>query len=595
MKRAALCIAASIASFILAGVPAALAQEEAGPEGEISAYAVARVKVLDGSVWVRPSDGGDWEEFSTNSPIPPRSRVSVPDGSEAELQFHGGQFVLLTSGTDLEVRELQEGRSDFRLRAGEIRFDLPSDDFAPVTVRIPGGALARFPEPGRQWLTVTEDDETRLVVRRGEAVVSLEGEEYPLNAGEEAVIGEGITVGQYRGGEDDTALAPLSTEPEGDTPPVVVDELREYGEWIDVPTYGHVWRPRVAVGWSPYVYGRWAWIAPYGWTWVSNEPWGWYPYRCGYWVTDPVFGWFWSPYNSFVSVNFGFGSHRYRHHNVFYRPATVRFISEGRNVRWVPLRPGERFRPANFRRGDARLSRWNRPLDSGRVFVRGGTDRREWRDYKAVHAERRAELRKTRTAQPRPDIRRVRPEARGSRPPSAVGGRKSAEPGRVDRDLRDRGGRPAQREDRGIERRPAAPSGGPARGRGGNVVPPQRGTGVSRDFVPRPENVERRALPLRSVPAARPPESQRVRRSEPMIDRSEAPPARPEGSRGIVQERGPTVRSPAPEPSVQENRGNRGGGDVSRGGDRGGDRGGARGDSRGSERGGDRGGGGRWR
>ena len=116
----------------------------------------------------------------------------------------------------------------------------------------------------------------------------------------------------------------------GDAPPAVVNELREYGEWVDVPTYGYVWRPRVAVGWSPYVYGRWAWISPYGWTWVSNEPWGWYPYRCGYWLTDPVFGWIWSPYNAFVSVNFVFGSNRYRHHNVFFRPATVRFIPEGR-------------------------------------------------------------------------------------------------------------------------------------------------------------------------------------------------------------------------------------------------------------------------
>jgi hypothetical protein len=140
MKRIALHIAASIAAFVLVAVPPALAQVEAGPEGGVSAYAVARVKVLDGSVWVRPSDGGDWEEFSSNSPIPPNSRVSVPDGSEAELQFHGGQFVLLTSGTDLEVRDLQEGNSVFRLRAGEIRFDLPPDDFAPVSVRVPGGA-----------------------------------------------------------------------------------------------------------------------------------------------------------------------------------------------------------------------------------------------------------------------------------------------------------------------------------------------------------------------------------------------------------------------------------------------------------------------
>ena len=139
MKRAALFIAASIAASTLAGVPPALAQEEEGPEGGVSAYSVARVKVLDGSVWVRPSEGGEWEEFASNSPIPPRSRVSVPDGSEAELQFHGGQFVLLTSGTDLEVRELQEGRSgSISLRTTSPRF--PSGS--------PGGRLRSSPSPG---------------------------------------------------------------------------------------------------------------------------------------------------------------------------------------------------------------------------------------------------------------------------------------------------------------------------------------------------------------------------------------------------------------------------------------------------------------
>jgi hypothetical protein len=541
MKRAALYIAASIAAFILAGVPPALAQEEEGPGGGVSAYAVARVKVLDGSVWVRPSGGGEWAEFSSNSPIPPRSRVSVPDGSEAELQFHGGQFVLLTSGTDLEVRDLQQGKSVFRLRAGEIRFDLPPDDFAPVSVRVPGGALAQFPVPGRQWLTVTDSDETRLVVRRGTAVVTVEGDEHRLRAGQEAIIGRDVTVGQYRDGADESAEPPPPSEAEaqGDAPPVVVNELREYGEWVDVPTYGSVWRPRVAVGWSPYVYGRWAWISPYGWTWVSNEPWGWYPYRCGYWLTDPVFGWIWSPYNAFVSVNFVFGSNRYRHHNVFFRPATVRFVPEGRDVRWVPLRPGERFRPVGFARGDARLARWNRPLDSGRVFVRGGPDRREWRDWSAVHTERQAEIRKTRAAQPRPDTRTLRPEKRAVRPPAAVDRKKSAEP--------------------------------------------------PRDGVRGPGKVEREAPP-RNVPAARPPEREKVREPEPKVDRSGGPPDRPEGGRGIVQERAPAGRSPDPGSRGQEIRGNRGGDDGGRGDDRGGDRGGG---GRGDDRGGDRGGGGR--
>lgn len=600
MKRAAGYILAMISILSLAGIPPALAQVEEGVEEGIPAYAVARIKVLDGSVWVRPSDGGDWEEFPSNSPLPPHSRVSVPEGSEAELQFHGGQFVLLTSGTDLEVRDLQEGKSDFRLRAGELRFDLPSDDFAPVSVRVPGGALARFPEPGRHWLTVTDSDETRLVVRRGTAVVDVEGGEHRLGAGQEAVIGREVTIGWYRGAEESAEESaepppPYEGEVPADTPPVVVNELRQYGEWIDVPTYGYVWRPRVAVGWSPYVYGRWVWISPYGWTWVSNEPWGWYPYRCGYWLTDPVFGWIWSPYQAFVSVNFVFGSHHYRHHGVYYRPSTVRFIPEGRSVRWVPLRPGERYRPVEFRRDDTRLSRWNRPLDSGRVFVRGGPDRGQWRDWKAVHTERQVAFRKFRAAQPRPDTRTIRPEKRVGRPTSSVEGRKSGDPRRYE-------------------------------GTGGGerkAVRPERGTGRSREAIPGPGKVERNAPPPRVQPA-RPAERGKVRDAVPGYDRSGGVPDRPAerrdvapqrtpavrtpgaGSRGAVPERAPVVRSPAAGPRGvvperapvmrspdagsrgQEVRGGRdaGGG---RGGDRGGDWGGDRG-GWGGDRGGGRGG-----
>jgi hypothetical protein len=234
----------------------------------------------------------------------------------------------------------------------------------------------------------------------------------------------------------------------------------------------------------------------------------------------------------------------------------------------VPLRPGERFRPAGFARGDARLARWNRPLDTGRVFVRGGPNRREWRDYSAVRTERQAEIRKTRAAQPRPDTRTVRPERRAVRTPAAVE-RKNG------KQVRQPASRPALREDRGNE--------------------------TTRRAVPGPGNVERQT-PLRSVPAARPPERERMRESEPRVDRSGGPPDRSGGARGIVQERAPAGRSPDPGSRGQETRGNRGGdegGGSDRGGDRGGgrgdDRGGDRGGGRGDDRGGDRGGGGRYR
>jgi uncharacterized membrane protein YgcG len=443
-KRPLWFLAALAAVFCALAAPAHAEEAENGDEG-IPAYAIGRLMVNAGTAWVKTAETGDWEEASTNTPLAPNSRVSVPEGSEAELQFHGGQFVLLTSGTDIEVREMAEDRTYFRLRAGEIRFDLPGDDFAPVTVRVPGGARAKLSEPGKYWLTVTDEDTTHLVVRRGKATASQEGETYRVEAGQEAEIGRNIAVSQYRGGEDTAPPPePLSEEErKAGVPPVVGYELRDYGEWVVVPSYGYVWRPRVAAGWSPYVYGRWTWVSPYGWTWVSYEPWGWYPYHSGYWVNDVTFGWIWSPYGSFVSVGFVWSSYDYYHHHPYhhhrgfrYRPSNARFIPEDGNVRWEPMRPGERYRRPEFRPNDPRLRSFNRPLESGRVFMAprqaqgagpgagpaGGPDRRQWRDVKEVRSERQQAIRIAPPGGARKDTRQVRPEQMHRAPSGAPAG-----------------------------------------------------------------------------------------------------------------------------------------------------------------------------
>lgn len=528
--------------LIFAAIAFAAPVSAAEPDDQgIPAYSIARLKVLAGSVWTRTAEEADWAEAQSNTPLTPHTRVSVPEGSEAELQFHGGQFVLLTAGTELEVREMAADKTTFRLRAGEIRFDLPGDDFALVNVRVPGGGRAEFPVPGRYWLTVTDDDTTRLIVRRGEASVSQEGAKYRLNQGDEATIGRVITVARYEGAADAEPMPePLSeTERSAGVPPVVGYELREYGEWVNTPAYGYVWRPRVAAGWSPYTYGRWVWISPYGWTWVSYEPWGWYPYHSGYWYTDPVFGWVWSPFQSFVSVGFVFGIHDHFHHNHFFphrdfrfQSHNARFVSDGRDFRWVPARPGERVRGANIPRGDARLAGFNRPLDSGRVFSRSGPSSRggsqsEWRDVTVVRSERQAAIRTDssgRGGEGR-DVRQVRPELRGSAPQGSRG----------------QGG--SQRQ----QQQMTAPRGGAPGSRSGSEV---------RDAAPRPQGSGSGS-----------------------------------GSRGGGQtgvERAP-VRQ-APDRSIG---GGSGGGEIRGGGEfRGGDRGG--GSRGGSEfRGGDRGGGGR--
>jgi hypothetical protein len=64
-------------------------------------------------------------------------------------------------------------------------------------------------------------------------------------------------------------------------------------------------------------------------------------------------------------------------------------VRDGRSVRWVPLRPGERFVRSGFTRSDARLARWERPLERGTVFSRmerGG--KREWREWTSTQRDR---------------------------------------------------------------------------------------------------------------------------------------------------------------------------------------------------------------
>ncbi|HEY5765312.1 MAG TPA: DUF6600 domain-containing protein, partial [Candidatus Deferrimicrobiaceae bacterium] len=361
------------------------------PEYEgIPSCSVARLKVFEGSIWVRTPDSGEWEEYQHNSPVPERARISVPDGSEGEIQFHGGQFMLLTGGSEIDLRRLDDGISVFRLRSGEIRFDLPGEDFSPVRVLVPDGARIDFPVPGKYWVNAPDDGDTRLVVRAGEGEVATDRGKYSVKPGEEAFIGRDVRIGRFQGGPEEEPREPLGMSDEetrAGVPPVAAYELREYGEWVNSPQYGIVWRPRVAPGWTPYYYGRWTWISPYGWTWISYEPWGWYPYHYGYWYTDPIFGWVWYPFQSFVSVHFAFGSYRYPHYHrhVRFVPATVRFVRDGGNVRWVPLRPGERVQRVVFTRADRRLVRWERPLPARTVYVmRKAENRREWRDWTDV-------------------------------------------------------------------------------------------------------------------------------------------------------------------------------------------------------------------
>ena len=108
------------------------------------------------------------------------------------------------------------------------------------------------------------------------------------------------------------------------------DRLSPFGTWIDYPDHGQVWRPRVEVGFRPYLTnGFWEYTDD-GWYWDSGYDWGWAPFHYGNWLYDDNLGWLWIP---------GYD----------WAPAWVVWGNIDGYYAWAPLEPGiEGRRPHDF-------------------------------------------------------------------------------------------------------------------------------------------------------------------------------------------------------------------------------------------------------
>ena len=106
-----------------------------------------------------------------------------------------------------------------------------------------------------------------------------------------------------------------------DTPQAFnVDELNNYGQWVEIPNYGRVWKPFVAPDWEPFHNGHWI-RSGNDWVWVSYEPFGWIVYHYGNWYDDFIQGWVWIPSNTEWS------------------PAVVQWYQKDDYICWAPIPP----------------------------------------------------------------------------------------------------------------------------------------------------------------------------------------------------------------------------------------------------------------
>jgi len=318
---------------------------------------IARVSSLNGTVSMQHGDGSDTFAAMINAPLAVGDYVNTAkEDARAELQLDDSDFVRVAPGTQLRFTQLDPQADALQLAAGTVEVsELASTDLRPRVDTPSIGVQAD--RAGRYRVSVTNNGDTVVTVRSGRAdLISPQGTQ-TITVGNSVVVSGASSSPTIKpisyvspdgfdqwNSQRDAFLLHTDSGPYTESGIVGLEDLNQYGHWVDEPEYGQVWvaydQP---AGWAPYHNGHWVWQPYYGWTWVAYEPWGWAPYHYGNWFYGPRYGWAWYPGPVYVRP--------------VWRPALVTFFGFGGggggfnfnlsfgNVGWVPLAPYEEYHP----------------------------------------------------------------------------------------------------------------------------------------------------------------------------------------------------------------------------------------------------------
>lgn len=327
---------------------------------------VARLNLVEGSVSFQPAGRDEWSAATINYPLTTGDHLWADEQSRAEMHI-GSTSIRLDAHTALAFLNLDDRMTQMRLSDGTVNISIRRlDNDESYEVDTPNGAVTLL-RPGRYRIDADPDRQVATVtVRSGEAEVTSGGQAFPVHPRQSAFItGEEAPVTEVREAsmtDDFDHWWQDRDDREDRRPPpryvsrdmVGYQDLDDNGDWRDYPEYGHVWVPRVSVGWAPYRFGHWAWVDPWGWTWIDDASWGFAPFHYGRWANAEG-GWCWIP-GPIVA-------------RPVYAPALVVFLGGshfgaslsfggGAGVGWFPLGPREVYRPA-YRVSETYVTRVN--------------------------------------------------------------------------------------------------------------------------------------------------------------------------------------------------------------------------------------------
>lgn len=315
---------------------------------------VAYPSLIEGVVQVSDANNPDGRNLTPNQALPPGSRLNLSPGARLELsqgsstwRAEGPALIELSALDDNSSQTLlRRGKLDVRVRrleAGE-RLEIDTPNLAVLVQQAGAYRLDVDPDSGQTRVSVGPGS---LVAygEQGQALSLPAGLQWTFQGRQLSQVGRPAVPRtdnfdlwtQSRQQQEDQSLSARYVPREL----IGYQQLDGWGDWQNDPSLGPVWYPQLNnPDWAPYRYGQWQWIEPWGWTWVDDAPWGFAPFHYGRWVVSSR-GWGWVP-------------GRYERRPV-YSPALVGFIGQPQRggaghhrqpgVAWVPLAPGENWRP----------------------------------------------------------------------------------------------------------------------------------------------------------------------------------------------------------------------------------------------------------
>ena len=313
----------------------------------------ARLQYMNGSVSVQPHGTDDWVAGQVNRPLTNSDNIWADKNSRAEISVGTG-LIRVDSESSLTLTNVSDNMVQLSLHQGAMNLHVRRlYDGETYEVDTPNQAFT-IRKPGDYRFDVDSDkDKTVITVWRGEGESTGNGPSVRIRENQQARFTGTAMQNDIHAAPGPDAFDQWASSRDNRldhsassryvSPDVVGSEdLDEYGQWRDTPSYGHVWVPnQVDVGWAPYRNGHWIWVDPWGWTWVEDEPWGYAPFHYGRWVYYDNY-WGWAPGPIYVRP--------------YYSPALVAWFGGpgwgvgfgfggGYGYGWCPLGFGEPFIP----------------------------------------------------------------------------------------------------------------------------------------------------------------------------------------------------------------------------------------------------------